>query len=1067
MSIVYTEIKTNNKKIPIEIWNSKLDPRYIPTSRKLPKTYTGNRSIRLGEGEIEKLYAIDIDIYDPVVKEYIFELFKKHTGKDNLVYQESPSGGKHILFACTENYKTIIANCTCPVKEVTEMDDCYIIKTNKKFNSFIESKIFDLLDFKPSIKDDILVISKNKIKNEEVFLRKIIEPFKVELRGQNSLLAVSPSKVINKLGEIKEYKLYGDIDFAPVIDSELITSFIEKILNDPVIKYIPPKLNLKLKNIKRKNKHKKKHVLRQLIRKGNYISKYDKKTLKSTKSLLKKDSIHNLLMKFKIKYKEYPSYLSIGCPFHAPDLNYSMCLYKNSYLATDHHDQTIYTLSQVLKQKDPVLYHYTLTKNKEYFKQIFNKKTTKIKVNKWLSEKKEEICNHILGHKHTIIVAPTGVGKTKLVIKDLPEYTDKRILVLQSLMATNSQTSNQYEIPYIDGFVCENEVKTMINNGNKVITTTYEGLKKVTKCDIDFNNWIVIMDEAHNLLTSNDYRFKALKFIMECKEKFPNFVYLTGTHYGVFGDDPVIEIEREHNPFENTEVNVIAYEKKLEAIYQIVKQSKNKTIVLLNNRNDINMLTDLIRKKINKSVGKLNRDLKHTDIYKHIIKHNCLPENLDILFTTQVIAEGISINDKGYNIVMLSQDLPHLQKQFLSRFRHGCDKIYVLYRNNKELNDLDNYTLMVKDRIKKIKKYCNLLSRHKMEAELVSNIKFEVDQYKEEYLIALKKINILNKYIIWDGYKYIPNQFQIRLDIMRKYYRKIYNNPFFLSDMYKSWSVGEQKINSINIEEEITKELKEKRATNKKKIKNYNKELAEKIDKNEYVKVNDGIHAEKNLILATFEYKKYSQKPKHSMIPTNTLEEYYKNNNHIIDLKMLKNYVKLHKMKSCIDEQNEKDLLKLAQESTRKVNNKLKIIKHFVNRNIMEKVDLSYIAVDISFYEYRLLEEIREYIADKDEYNPNDMMDYFLENKPDFPLTKTKLSQLVNLVVETKQKTKEIDNKQTRCFSIEKRFDTASAVSSKVGIAENYINALIQKVKRKNNEKITKTNKYYGVNNEI
>jgi hypothetical protein len=306
--------------------------------------------------------------------------------------------------------------------------------------------------------------------------------------------------------------------------------------------------------------------------------------------------------------------------------------------------------------------------------------TTHLVVNKFLSEKEKEIFNVIKSQKLTAIDAPTGVGKTTLLLA-LVELFKKLGLKAVFALPTQILTKSVYK----DAIKNNSDVAILcggvhVSNDyldKSLIITTYDKLRGVS----DISERVLIVDESHNLVSAFGYRANAVRYFQTAFKTAAKTVLLSGTHndlmLSVFGFHK-IKIKQ----LEQQKVKVFDYETNdfTSKAMQLLEQRENSNdvdIILMNSNEQLEIFKSLIIKKFNYSndeVCILNSDTKDSEVYRSIINDKKIKEGVKIVLATQIIAEGISIENKNLGkfigISTRHQKLStELIKQASARFR--------------------------------------------------------------------------------------------------------------------------------------------------------------------------------------------------------------------------------------------------------------------------------------------------------------------------------------------------------------------------------------------------------------
>ncbi|MFK5708572.1 DEAD/DEAH box helicase family protein [Lysinibacillus boronitolerans] len=244
-------------------------------------------------------------------------------------------------------------------------------------------------------------------------------------------------------------------------------------------------------------------------------------------------------------------------------------------------------------------------------------------------------------------------------------------------------------------------VKEHINNGNRVFITTYDQvpllimqLKRLNSAMI----YNLIIDEYHRLVTDYNEKFRkqtmANLFAMQKNAK--SLIALSGTPQLVLLEhfDARIDVERRNTKvFEELAYIPMPRDKPffeclLEYIYERVNKGY-KMLVFLQSVNKIQKLTEKLN-SIEIQAININASTKGENAaYQNIINHSRLPREYDVIITTSLLSEGISINiedgDKT-EIMVISHSYsrffsPFVIEQISNRIRQTYDRLSILTEN--------------------------------------------------------------------------------------------------------------------------------------------------------------------------------------------------------------------------------------------------------------------------------------------------------------------------------------------------------------------------------------------------
>lgn len=127
----------------------------------------------------------------------------------------------------------------------------------------------------------------------------------------------------------------------------------------------------------------------------------------------------------------------------------------------------------------------------------------------------------------TLIVAPTGSGKTTAVVNTLLESGRRLLIVTPTIALAKQIGAAKYDA---DGNVTRRELPVHyaghpISNTEPVVVTVYDHIYTFAK-----DGRTLVVDEIHNLITALSYRADTIKKLRKTFTYFRHIIGLTGTH---------------------------------------------------------------------------------------------------------------------------------------------------------------------------------------------------------------------------------------------------------------------------------------------------------------------------------------------------------------------------------------------------------------------------------------------------------------------------------------------------------------------------------------------------------
>lgn len=381
------------------------------------------------------------------------------------------------------------------------------------------------------------------------------------------------------------------------------------------------------------------------------------------------------------------------------------------------------------EEKKSVTEFYNKEENNSDLFLIYNKKGDTIYFNNYINDNKEKMYEYLTkklsSEKILLIDSPTGSGKTTVMFEYLKEKNIKTDFIFPSRLLTQQQKAKKIVGKDKDIYIDE-----------LIVCATWENLLKMG----DRKSKLLVIDEAHLMVTSNKFKSNAIDIITKCVDRYDNIILLTGTPepLDTFFDSGKI-IFKKHKPSIVT-YDIISFPKrKLEYVAnQIMILNRNNclNIYYKNNLEELEQLTELFENNTDKKIGILNANEKDGELYNNIKDKQKIDTDVDWLLTTCVIREGVNITDDFGNVNIVfgtGVDITDI-KQFTARFRNAKNiHINILHKDNN---------------------HCSYVNK-----ERLSNT---IKSWKEEY----KKYETIEK-------NYLFNEFAIFFSTMRNF---IYND---------------------------------------------------------------------------------------------------------------------------------------------------------------------------------------------------------------------------------------------------------------------------------------------------
>ena len=283
-----------------------------------------------------------------------------------------------------------------------------------------------------------------------------------------------------------------------------------------------------------------------------------------------------------------------------------------------------------------------------------------------------------------VITAPTGCGKTEMFYKLAAQQKIKMILAL-AYTSQVLQGKENHTVPDILNGMCEKDY--IVPDGS--IFMTYDKADILYKSGINPKDYIMVIDEAHNIVIQDVYRKKQIHNLIKLSKKCKTVIYMTATPDYINYKYVNLMIKLEPNVTKIKSAIIVKYNEDSNSVLPniIFKQHTPETVDIIYIKN-INSL-----KKIESVINSKYPDIKthllcaenknESDIYDNLSKYQNLTEfskcnTYDFLFTTNLIVDGVNINDTNIgNIYLIDPDSPTDLVQFPARFRNGYLNYFI------------------------------------------------------------------------------------------------------------------------------------------------------------------------------------------------------------------------------------------------------------------------------------------------------------------------------------------------------------------------------------------------------
>ena len=422
------------------------------------------------------------------------------------------------------------------------------------------------------------------------------------------------------------------------------------------------------------------------------------------------------------------------------------------YSVQDFHSGEIISFSKYLCKYSPTKFDFLMEtigfgkiKGKSPISTTYSGNTLTIKYDKYISDEQyleviNAIENVIINQDdrctNIVITAPTGCGKTEMFYKLAERQKIKMILAL-AYTSQVLQGKESHTVPDILNGMCEKDY--IVPDGS--IFMTYDKAEIVDKYTINPKDYIMVIDEAHNIVVQDVYRKKQIRKLIDFSKKCKAVIYMTATPDYINFKHVNLIIKLEPIISKIKYATVVKYNKDVNIVLTniIFKQHTPNTVDIVFIKN-IDSL-DKIEKLINSKYPEIKTHLlfaenkNESDVYENLSKYQSLTEfpicnTYDILLTTNLIVDGVNIKDINIgNIYLIDPDSPTDLVQFPARFRNGYLNYFIFITGKQPA--LGKLPFSRQDQIEK---YYNIAYYQKESFDNINNSKEDnniqlIDQY--------------------------------------------------------------------------------------------------------------------------------------------------------------------------------------------------------------------------------------------------------------------------------------------------------------------------------------------------
>ena len=383
----------------------------------------------------------------------------------------------------------------------------------------------------------------------------------------------------------------------------------------------------------------------------------------------------------------------------------------------------------------------------------YYKANNTVQVKKYISENDTLILPLIIralqGDK-SLLVAPTGSGKTYSIIENLKKAGIKAIFVVPNAFNVE-QIQKEYGIKGAWGEISINSVL----DTEDLICLTWDKFIQIDKETV--KDYIVVLDEVHQTLIDT-FRMSKINKLYENLENARGEIHITATPNKLdFSQyDYILEYQQEVQ----TKYNVFLYDKIDDITILNIIANSTKFALFKDDKKYLDYIKDSIYDRKVEVITSDTRDF--SDAYKEIVDSSTI-NDIDAICNTRVLAAGVNIHDQDITdiIIVNEKDIATI-KQYVARFRDLKEVNIHILNNYKEESKIYEIEWLVNESIKEVEKFLDYYNG------------YNYSNFLEEY-IDIKPFKLENRnefYYSKEAQKYKLNEVGIRNKCYTKYYNK-------------------------------------------------------------------------------------------------------------------------------------------------------------------------------------------------------------------------------------------------------------------------------------------------------
>lgn len=315
-----------------------------------------------------------------------------------------------------------------------------------------------------------------------------------------------------------------------------------------------------------------------------------------------------------------------------------------------------------------------------------------------------EVAKEIITSKKRILVdSPTGSGKTTAFLnafKELESNAGHFYIFAMPTIALTLQNAHRHKIIAIKGQTNFKPIFKYVKGGKRIFISTYDMVPSL----IDFLQRIeknitftLVVDELHKFVIDYDtnYRHEAISNLYEISKQARTFIGLSGTIDDIYKNEfnKVVKVDNGQPASPCQEYAVYTYQKRKDALAELAQlietwTKERKLLIYIQSKKKIDQLQYILRRKGIK-VRTINANSKSNRTYKKLIETETIDDEVQVVLTTSVIADGVNIqNGVDWEVIAVCNEFSNLFnyssiKQISNRLRNTYRRFSIFMQEPK------------------------------------------------------------------------------------------------------------------------------------------------------------------------------------------------------------------------------------------------------------------------------------------------------------------------------------------------------------------------------------------------